>query len=36
MRTKEVTALEEYWGREARKKYARAEELAKQAAALAK
>lgn len=36
LRTKEVTALEEYWGREARKKYARAEELAKQAAALAK
>jgi ABC-type Fe3+ transport system substrate-binding protein len=36
LRTKEVTALEEYWGREARKKYARAEELAKQAAALVK
>ena len=36
LRTKEVTALEEYWGREARKKYARAEELARQAAALVK
>jgi ABC-type Fe3+ transport system substrate-binding protein len=36
LRTKEVTALEEYWGREARKKYARAEELAKQAAVLVK
>lgn len=36
IRTKEVTALEEYWGREARKNYARAEELAKQAAALVK
>jgi phosphoglycerate transport regulatory protein PgtC len=35
-RTKQVTALEEYWGREARKNYARAEELAKQAAALIK
>jgi phosphoglycerate transport regulatory protein PgtC len=36
MRTKEVTALEEYWGRESRKNYAKAEELAKQAAALIK
>lgn len=36
LRTKEVTALEEYWGREARKNYAKAEELAKQAAALVK
>lgn len=36
LRTKEVTALEEYWGREARKNYARAQELAKQAAALVK
>ena len=36
LRTKEITALEEYWGREARKKYIRAEELAKQAAALVK
>ncbi|MGQ0751948.1 MAG: ABC transporter substrate-binding protein [Betaproteobacteria bacterium] len=36
LRTKEMTALEEYWGREARKNYARAEELAKQAAALVK
>lgn len=36
LRTKEVTALEEYWGRESRKNYAKAEELAKQAAALIK
>lgn len=36
LKTKEVTALEEFWGREARKNYARAEELAQQAAALAK
>lgn len=36
LRTKEVTALEEYWGRESRKNYAKAEELAKQAAALVK
>jgi ABC-type Fe3+ transport system substrate-binding protein len=35
-RTKEVTALEEYWGRESKKNYAKAEELAKQAAALIK
>ncbi len=36
MRTKEMTALEEYWGRESRKNYAKAEELAKQAGALIK
>ncbi|MDH5537217.1 MAG: ABC transporter substrate-binding protein, partial [Betaproteobacteria bacterium] len=36
LKTKEITALEEYWGREALKNYARAEDLAKQAAALAK
>jgi phosphoglycerate transport regulatory protein PgtC len=36
LRTKELTALEEYWGREARRRYARAEELARQAAALVK
>jgi phosphoglycerate transport regulatory protein PgtC len=36
LKTKEITVLEEYWGEEARKNYARAEELAKQAAALAK
>jgi phosphoglycerate transport regulatory protein PgtC len=36
LKTKEITALEEYWGREARKNYERAENLAKQAAALAK
>ena len=35
-RTKQVTALEEYWSREARKNYAKAGELAGQAAALAR
>jgi ABC-type Fe3+ transport system substrate-binding protein len=35
-KTKRVTALEEYWGNTARKNYARAIELANQAAALAK
>lgn len=36
LRTKQVTALEEYWGREARNNYAKAAALAKQAAALVK
>ena len=35
-KTKQVTALEEYWGNTARKHYARAVELANQAAAMAK
>ena len=35
-KTKQVTALEEYWGNTARKNYAQAVELANQAAALAK
>jgi len=35
-KTKQVTGLEEYWGNTARKNYARAVELANQAAALAK
>src|SRR5450759_435082 len=35
-KTKQVTALEEYWGNTARRNYARAIELANQAAALAK
>ncbi len=35
-KTKQVTALEEYWGNTARKNYARAVELANQAAALVK
>ena len=35
-RTKQVTALEEYWSRESRKNYAKAAELAGQAAALVK
>ena len=35
-KTKRVTALEEYWGNTSRKNYARATELANQAAALAK
>lgn len=36
IRTKEVTALEEYWSRRARENYAKAAELANQAAAMAK
>ena len=36
VKTKQVTALEEYWNSTARKNYARAAELANQAAALAK
>lgn len=35
-KTKQVTALEEYWGNTARRNYARAIEIANQAAALAK
>jgi phosphoglycerate transport regulatory protein PgtC len=35
-KTKQVTALEEYWGNTARRNYAKAVELANQAAALAK
>jgi len=35
-KTKQVTGLEEYWGNTARRNYARAIELANQAAALAK
>ena len=35
-KTKQVTALEEYWGNTARRNYAKAVELARQAAALAK
>ena len=35
-KTKQTTALEEYWSNTARKNYARAVELANQAAALAK
>jgi phosphoglycerate transport regulatory protein PgtC len=35
-RTKQVTALEEYWSRESRKNYAKAAELAGQAAAMVK
>ena len=36
LKTKQLTGLEEYWGSTARKNYARAVELANQAAALAK
>ena len=36
LKTKQITALEEQWGQQARKNYTRAEELAKQAAATAK
>jgi hypothetical protein len=36
LRAKEVTALEEYWGRKARENYVRAAELANQAAAMAR
>ena len=36
LKTKQVTALEEYWGNTARRNYARAVELANQAAATAK
>jgi spermidine/putrescine-binding protein len=35
-KTKQVTGLEEYWGHTARRNYAKAAELAKQAAAMAK
>jgi ABC-type Fe3+ transport system substrate-binding protein len=36
LRAKEVTALEEYWGRKARENYVRAAELANQAAGMAR
>lgn len=36
LKTKQITALEEQWGQQARKNYTRAEELAKQAAAMVK